>query len=99
MLGRLLTISRLIQIGELADSSIFLLALPDSLGFYPICFPVSRLGVALRNGPLCYCVCVGAMSPSIMCGDLVVVPVVVVGRRVRGWLEPGWAGGFSPVVE
>ena len=73
--------------------------MPDSRGFYPICFPVSRLRVALRSGPLLLCSCVGAMFSSIVWENLVVVPIVVVGRRVRGWLEPGWAEGSPPVVE
>ena len=79
MLGRLLTILPVKQIGELALSSIFPLAVPDSLGFYPISFPVSRLGVALRNGSRSCCVCMGAMPSCTVWGVLMAVPVVVVG--------------------
>ena len=75
VLGRLLTILRVELIGRLA--TFLLQAVPESLG---LCTNSStlRLRVALRNGPLCCCVCVGAMASSTVWGDLVVVPLVVV---------------------
>ena len=76
VLGRLLTILRVELIGRLA-TSLLIQAVPEYLG---LCTNSStlRLRVALRIGPLCCCVCVGAMASSTVWGDLVVVPVVVV---------------------